>query len=174
MTRSNAREIAVHLLYAMDYSGQSPDEIMAASFDRDYYAHLAAETDVYAERPNLKQREYIRAVLTGVTERRDELDGYISEYAVGWNLSRISRLAKCIMRVAMYESLYVDDVPTGVAINEAVQLARKYEDEAAVPFINGILGSFSRRGAQAAEPADEPAEVPAQAPVEPAGEPDAQ
>ena len=52
MTRSNAREIAVHLLYAMDYSGQSPDEIMAASFDRDYYAHLAAETDVYAERPN--------------------------------------------------------------------------------------------------------------------------
>ena len=174
MTRSNAREIAVHLLYAMDYSGQSPDEIMAASFDRDYYAHLAAETDVYAERPNLKQREYIRAVLMGVTERKDELDGYISEYAVGWNLSRISRLAKCIIRVAMYESLYVDDVPTGVAINEAVQLARKYEDEAAVPFINGILGSFSRRGAQAAEPADEPAEGPAQAPAEPAGEPDAQ
>ncbi len=155
MTRSNAREIAVHLLFAMDYTGQAPQELMGEWFDRDYYAGLAQETAVYAERPNQKQLGYIKTVLLGVTERREELDGYISEYAVGWNLSRISRLAKCIMRVAMYESLYVDDVPTGVAVNEAVELAKKYEEENTIPFINGILGSFSRRGAS-----DRPVDAP--------------
>ena len=76
------------------------------------------------------------------------------------------------MRVAMYESLYMDDVPTGVAMNEAVQLARKYEDEAAVPFINGILGSFSRRG-EKAETAETPDEAAAEAetPAEPEKKP---
>lgn len=164
MTRSNAREIAVHLLYAMDYSGSAPDELMALSFEKEYYAQLASESDVYAERPNLKQRDYIRAVLMGVQAHREELDGYISQFSVGWDISRISRLAKCIMRVAMFESLYLDDVPTGVAMNEAVKLARKYEDDSVVPFINGILGSFSRREDTSAQPeeAAEPQEPDAQ------------
>jgi N utilization substance protein B len=158
MTRSNAREIAVHLLFAMDYTGQTPQELVGEWFDKEYYSSLETETAVYAERPNQKQLNYIKAVLTGVTERREELDGYIAEYAVGWNLSRISRLAKCIMRVAMYESLYIDDVPTGVAINEAVELAKKYEEESTIPFINGILGSFSRRDTQKAAAEAEEAE----------------
>lgn len=156
MTRSNAREIAVHLTFAMDYTGQEPKELLGDRFDKAYYNGLAEETDVYADRPNQKQLDYIRNVINGIYEKREELDGFISQYSVGWNLSRISRLAKSIMRVAMYESLYVEDVPMGVAINEAVNLAKKYEDENTIPFINGILGSFSRR-----EKAEQPAEEPA-------------
>lgn len=150
---------------------------MAQSFDREYYAALSTESEVYTERPNLKQRDYIRAVLTGVSAHREELDGFISRFAVGWDISRISRLAKCIMRVAMFESLYVDDVPTGVAMNEAVKLARKYEDDNVVPFINGILGSFSRREEVAApESEGEVPEAGAEAApeAEPAAETDAQ
>ncbi len=158
MTRSNAREIAVHLLFAESFTGQAPKELIDAWFDRAYYDRLAEETAIYAERPNRKQLDYISTVVSGVTEKKEELDGYIAAYSVGWNLSRISSLAKCIMRVAMYESLYVDDVPTGVAINEAVVLAKKYEDESTIPFINGILGSFSRHASEAAQ--TEPAEQP--------------
>ncbi len=157
MTRSNAREIAVHLIFAMDYSGQPPKELIGERFEKEYYACLAEETAVYAERPNQKQLDYIHNVVYGVTEKLGELDGCIETYSVGWNLSRISRLAKCIMRVAMYESLYVDDVPTGVAINEAINLAKKYEDENTIGFINGILGSFSRRE-QTPAPQNEEAE----------------
>ena len=68
----------------------------------------------------------------------------IARYAIGWSVSRISRLVKAILHVAIYEVLYVDDVPTGVAINEAVRLTRVYEDEDVVGFVNGILGAFAR------------------------------
>ena len=79
-----------------------------------------------------------------MTETRQELDATISEFSVGWKLSRISRFAKAALRLAIYEILHVDDVPTGVAINECLELIRKYEDEEIVGFVNGILGSFAR------------------------------
>ena len=73
-----------------------------------------------------------------------ELDGYIDKYAKGWKFSRIDRVASAIMRVAMYEILYMPDVPDKAAINEAVEIAKKYVDDDVVKFINGILGSFVR------------------------------
>ena len=72
------------------------------------------------------------------------MDGYIAKYAINWSISRISKVARAILQVAMYEALYVQDVPVSAAINEAVELARKYEDEDVVAFVNGILGSFAR------------------------------
>ena len=73
-----------------------------------------------------------------------ELDGYIEKYAIGWKFSRIDRVAAAIMRVAMYEILYMPDIPNAAAINEAVEIAKGYEDPNTVSFINGILGSFLR------------------------------
>ena len=80
----------------------------------------------------------------GVCDRQQELDGYLAKYSVAWNVSRISRLARAVMELAMYEALYVEDVPMNVAINEAVKLTQKYEEQETVAFVNGILGSFSR------------------------------
>ena len=74
----------------------------------------------------------------------DELDALIAQYAIGWNLHRISRFTKAAMRLAIFEMLYLQDVPTGVAINECVELTRKYEDAEVVSFVNGILGSVAR------------------------------
>ncbi len=144
MTRSNARELAAHLIYEMDYTNETPEQAMDARLERGYYDELASENEVYAERPSKKQMMYIRACVEGVAARIEELDGYISKYSVGWNLNRISRFTKAAMRLAMFEILYVDDVPTGVAINECVELTRKYEDKEVVSFVNGILGSFAR------------------------------
>ena len=82
--------------------------------------------------------------MAGIREKQEELDGYIGKYAVNWSVSRISKVARAILHVAMYECLYVQDVPVSAAINEAVELARKYEDEDVVAFVNGVLGSFAR------------------------------
>ena len=144
MTRTNAREIVVHLIYGINYTKESADEAIVSRFAADYYETIQSENDVYTERPNARQMSYINAVVKGIEEKQAELDGYISQYAIGWNISRISRLARSIMQLALYEILYVDDVPTSAAINEAVELTRKYEDEDVVSFVNGILGSFVR------------------------------
>ena len=148
MTRTNAREIVVHLIYGINYTKESADEAIVSRFAQDYYETLGSENDIYADRPNQKQMGYIGEVVHGIEEKHEELDGYIAKYAIGWNIDRISRLARSIMQLAMYEILYVEDVPTSAAINEAVELTRKYEDEDVVSFVNGILGSFSREVAQ--------------------------
>ena len=146
MTRSNAREIASHLIFEQAFQSIAAAEQVEQRFDTpDYYDTLGGETDVYAERPNRKQRDYIAAVVRGVQDKRNELDGYIEQFAVGWSLYRISEYAKAAMRLAMYEILYVDDVPERVAVNEALELVRKYEDEDMVSLVNGVLGAFTRR-----------------------------
>ena len=144
MTRSNARELAAHLIYELDYTDETPAQAIEARMEQGYYRELAEENEVYAERPSKKQMTYIRACVEGVAENREQLDEAISKYAVGWNLNRISRFTKAAMRLAIFEILYIDDVPTGVAINECVELTRKYEDKEVVSFVNGILGSFAR------------------------------
>ena len=144
MTRSNAREIALHLVFEMNFNSVSADEVLESLMNETYYPSLRSEADIYEEKPDEKQRQYLYAVTRGVEANREQLDGYISKFAIGWNLNRISRVARAIMQIAMYESLYVEDVPTAAAINEAVELTRKYEDEDIVSFVNGILGGFAR------------------------------
>lgn len=144
MTRSNARELAAHLIYELDYTARTPAEAIRTRLDREYYDALADENSVYTERPNKKQLAYITACVEGVAQNADALDAIIAQYAIGWNLHRISRFTKAALRLAIYEALYVPDVPMGVAINECVELTRKYEDEEVVSFVNGILGSFAR------------------------------
>ena len=108
------------------------------------FAELAEEDSLYTEAPNAKQVAYITRLVTGVNEHAAELDGYIAKYAKNWKFSRIPLVASAIMRVAMYEILYMQDIPNGAAINEAVEIAKKYETPETVKFINGILGSFAR------------------------------
>ena len=144
MTRSAAREIAVHLIYAVQCGGEDVETVIGSRFDETYYSLLSEENEVYAEFPKEKQRAYIAAVVEGVCARREELEGYLAQYSIGWNVSRISRLARACMELAMYEALYVEDVPMNVAINEAVKLAQKYEEPETVAFVNGVLGAFSR------------------------------
>ena len=86
-------------------------------------------------------------IVCGVTEKQEELNRIIAQYAIGWNLGRISRLARTFLRIALYECLYMEEIPNGVAINEAVKLTKSYDDEAA-KFVNGILGAFVRGGCE--------------------------
>lgn len=146
MTRSNAREIACHLVFEMNFNNVTAGEALQTLMEESYYPTLKTESDVYAEKPDSRQLAYLTDVVQGVQARREELEGYITKFSVGWTLGRIARMAVAIMEVCMYEALYVDDAPVSAAINEAVELTRKYEDEDVVSFVNGILGKYAREG----------------------------
>jgi len=145
MVRNTAREIAIHLSYELSFTEKSIDDLLDQRLSAETFAALAEEDEIYRETPNAKQDAYIRRLVKGVRDHAPELDGYIAKYAKGWNFARIPLVASAIMRVAMYEILYMPDIPNGAAINEAVEIAKKYETTETVKFMNGILGSFVRQ-----------------------------
>ena len=144
MTRANARELAVHLIYAQEFTGEAPAEVISLRLDAAYYAGLAEVHDIYAERPSKVQIAYLNTVVTGVVSRCEELNTTIQTFTIDWDVHRISKLTRAIMQLAIFEILYMDDVPTGVAISEAVRIAKLYDGEDTGAFVNGILGAFAR------------------------------
>ena len=144
MNRSTAREIAVHLTFALAFSSESAEDLLARELTPERFVLRAKDGPLYAEFPGEGELAYVTRLARGVGGHGAELDGYIEKYAKGWRFSRIDRVASAIMRVTMYEILYMPDVPNKVAINEAVEIAKKYLDDDVVKFINGILGSFVR------------------------------
>ena len=144
MNRSTAREIAMHLAFELAFSSKSAGQLLERELTPDTFALKGKDEPLYAEFPQEGELSYITRLVLGVGGHGAELDGYIAKYAKGWKFSRIDRVASAIMRVTMYEIMYMPDVPNKVAINEAVEIAKKYVDEDVVKFINGILGSFVR------------------------------
>ena len=144
MTRSNARELAVHLIYGRVFTGEEPGAVVSTRLQKEYYKLLSEENEVYTERPSRAQQVYLDTVVTGVANREEELNASISQFSIGWDITRISRLVRSVMQLAIYEILYVEDVPTGVAVSEAVRIAKKYDGDDTGAFVNGILGAFAR------------------------------
>lgn len=144
MTRSTARELAMHCSFSLGFSNLTPQELLAERLTQDCFRLWSEEDELYAEYPDGKTRKYIEDLVCGVGSHGPELDEYISKYAVNWKFERIPRTATAMMRVAMYEILYMPQIPNGAAINEAVEISKNYEDPKTVSFINGILGSFVR------------------------------
>ena len=144
MTRGNARELAVHLIYGRIFTGEEPEQVVSTRLDKEYYEQLREENDVYSDRPSRAQLRYIDTVVAGVANREEELNAQISKFSIGWDITRISKLARCILQLAIFEILYVEDIPTGVAVSEAVRIAKKYDGDDTGSFVNGILGSFAR------------------------------
>ena len=90
--------------------------------------------------------EYIRTAVYGVIEKKEELEGDISDNLMsGWKLERIPKVALCVLKLALYEIKYIEDVPERVAVNEAVELDKKYDDPDHSAFVNGVLGGFLRK-----------------------------
>ena len=144
MNRTTAREIAVHFAFELAFSDEKAPRLLERELTAESFAQRAQEESLYAEFPGQGELDYITRLVLGVGSHGAELDGYIAKYAKGWRFSRIDRVASAIMRVTMYEILYMPDVPDRVAINEAVEIAKKYVDDDVVKFINGMRGSFVR------------------------------
>lgn len=128
--RRSGRELAFRLLFQIDVGGGKPQEVLAA-------ARIASEAT-----PEVWH--FAREVALGAWDRRIDIDPYIVKYASGWTLERIANVDRNLLRLAIYEILFRNDIPQGVSINEAVELAKEYSTAESARFINGILGSFAR------------------------------
>ena len=84
---------------------------------------------------------YIEKAYFTISAEQERIDGIIGAHAKGWKTSRLSRLSRSILRLAVYEMLYETEIPYSVSINEAIELAKKYDEDRARPFINGVLNS---------------------------------
>lgn len=144
MSRASARELAVHLIYGREFTGEEPSQVIATRLNKEYFANLSAECEIYAQRPNSFERAYLDKVVGGVSNRIDELNEIIGKYSIGWDVSRISKLTRTVLQLAIFEILYMEDVPEGVAISEAVRIAKMYDGDDTGAFVNGILGAFAR------------------------------
>lgn len=151
MSRKKAREIALHLVFEMGFNEFEADQILTDRLDENIMQSIAGEIELYAGKLDDKQTAYIIDVVRGVAVHLAELDELIDVNARGWTIKRISRMTTAVLRLALYEMKYVDDVPVGAAINEAVELAKMYESDEAGAFINGILGTVGRAGKQTAQ-----------------------
>jgi len=147
MTRTKARQIALQISFAVSNSDQNADEVCNQILDQQYFSELQTENELYSEELDDRSREYITKLVGLVDQHKEELDSYIAKYSQGWKLDRISPMTKEILRIAMCETLYFDDVPVKVAINEAVELAKIYDDSDAATFINGVMGGFVKDNA---------------------------
>lgn len=141
MKRNTAREIGVRLCFMLSENPIHASELLEHVFEPEYYASLAHEDELFAELPG-NQLPYISELISGIGLHNAELDEYVMRYSTGWDFDRISRTALAIVKVAMYEILYMPDIPSRVSVNEAVEMAKRYEEDQTVPFINGLLGAF--------------------------------
>ena len=126
--RRDVRESAFILSFEMLFRDDSIDEIFEAAKMID----------------DIVLTDDVRALVSGIMEKQNELDAMISKYSRNRAIVRIPRINVAVLRLAIYEALYDEKVPVNVAISEAVKLTEKYAQDADVSFVNGVLGAFSR------------------------------
>ena len=132
MTKTEIRDQVFILLFQTDYH------------DRESLSQQAEDYLQTLEDAGKKDLRQINDKYHGVMEHLEELDDYITRYSRGWEISRLAKADVAILRVAVYEMLYDEKVPVGVAINEAVELAKTYGTEKSPAFVNGLLGNVAR------------------------------
>ena len=144
------------------------EAVLALLFETEYHEDEAPEV-IYlraAEARGIDTTDrYIRKEYYGIMEHLATIDGLLAHHAKGWRTDRLSRVSRAVLRLGTYEVVYADKIPAPIAINEAVELAKKFDDPKARAFINGVLNAvkdeLEKNGGVIPE-----AEVPAEAPVE--------
>jgi N utilization substance protein B len=129
-TRRKSRELALQALYQEELA----DQAGLLDFE-EFCAHFQVSK---------KAIPYARQLLQGVHEKKETINQLISRYAENWRLERMSIIDRNILRLAVFELHYQEDVPTSVAINEAVEIAKRFSTDDSGPFINGILDSMAK------------------------------
>ena len=131
-TRSEARVEAFKLIFESEVNSESPEYLIEVMLEE----HPESESNV----------DYIKTVYLGVLAKKGEIDKMIEDsMTFGWKLERISKVALAVLRMAVFEILYIEDVPEKVAINEAVEIDKKYDEPDNSAFVNGILGGIIKQ-----------------------------
>ena len=140
-SRRAARELALNILYQCDAAGVPFEEALEMALASADLSHLDTK---YSDKSQ-EARDYARALAVGVREKLEELDRFIAELSQGWPLDRQPAVDRNILRIALYEMRYVDSVPPIVAVNEAVEMAKKYSTAESGKFVNGVLAGYLRQ-----------------------------
>ena len=151
MSRKKAREIVLCLVFEKEYYRDcSCEKLYKDLFENDgiginieeiYNSFNEPQNKNKTDNINKADEIYIKNTFFGVFENIENIDDIISGSTIGWEYSRISKISMALLRIAVYEILYADDIPDSVAINEAVELSKRYDDSDAYTFINGVLGT---------------------------------
>ncbi|MDP8298891.1 MAG: transcription antitermination factor NusB [Candidatus Tantalella remota] len=131
--RTLSREIALKVLYANDITGEPVEDCLSKYWEHD-------------ENTDDSVRGFAEDIVNGVNANKDELDRTITEYAANWEMGRMATVDRNILRIASYELLFAPDIPPKVAINEAIEMAKKYGDKDSGKFVNGILDKVNKTG----------------------------
>ncbi len=132
MSRRVARQVAFQTLFQIDVGNCEAEEAIQQRL-----------ADAVLDEAN---EEYVAEVVRGVCAYRAALDAQINDVSTGWRVERLGAVERSILRLAIYEIVFRDDVPVPVSVNEAVELAKRFGDDDAPRFINGVLGSVVRDG----------------------------
>jgi len=147
MSRSDARRHAFVLIFQFPFHNPMDTETLA--WLKAHYYDCLEDGPIHNEalvgmRPAGRDAAYTDRVVWGTLENQAQLDGIIENFLKGWDLNRLSRTDIALLRLAIYEMLREPDVPFGVAVNEAVELAKIYGTDESPAFINGVLGNVAR------------------------------
>lgn len=135
MKRRVAREIAVSGLYQMEMN-----EVTAAEAVDMLLEELEQDEEKKADKRTDQTGEFARSLIYGVQQNKRAIDDLLQQFLTGWNVDRLSRVDRQVLRLACYEMVYLDDVPPKAAINEAIELAKHFGTEESGKFVNGVLG----------------------------------
>ncbi|MCR2803108.1 transcription antitermination factor NusB [Paenibacillus soyae] len=138
MKRRLAREIAVSSLYQMEMNEVTAAEAVDMLMDE-----LRQDNEIGADPKEIGSTdEFARELVFGVLERKQAIDGMLQQFLTGWQVDRLSRVDRQVLRLACYEIVFRDDVPPKAAINEAIELAKHFGTEESGKFVNGVLGKL--------------------------------
>ena len=146
MSRTTARAAAMQMIFEKISGGHGGEDTLKMVYDELREDGFPGVEHIGRKEPDQEDREYITAALEGVLAHRAEIDELIDQNtAEGWSLDRISLVNLTIMRLAVWEILYAEDVPGSVSIAEALELTERFSDPGDKAFVNGILGTILRQ-----------------------------
>ncbi|RCW51208.1 transcription antitermination factor NusB [Paenibacillus prosopidis] len=138
MKRRLAREIAISSLYQMEMNEVSASDAVDMLMEE-----LRQDNEIGADPSEIGSTdEFVRELVYGVMERKQAIDGMLQQFLTGWQVDRLSRVDRQVLRLACYEMVFRDDVPPKAAINEAIELAKHFGTEESGKFVNGVLGKL--------------------------------
>lgn len=143
MSRRLAREAAIKFLFSIDFNKDENLEEMLGEF---FETARERKNDEYQEEIGENDIRYAEEVIKGTIDKLQPIDKLIQDNITGWTKDRIVKVDLAVLRLALYEILYRDDIPDSVAINEAIELAKKYSTDESGSFVNGVLGKIVREG----------------------------
>ena len=125
MKRTQLREHAFKTLFMIDIGKNNPEEALFYTLDSLFFS--------------AGERQFLKQLVLGTLEKIPELDNLLSRYLINWEVERLASTIRTILRLALFEMLFSEEIPAAVTINEAIELTKRYQDEEAARFVNGVL-----------------------------------